>query len=128
MLRISERSLALENDAYTEPGIVTNKKELPLMKVNRRTFVSAGVSGVAAATTTGLGARSALGANNRIRVASIGVGGMGRSDLRDFLKMPEVDIVAVCDTFPRGTGPQRHRCSHYSDARPLARTYCACRL
>jgi predicted dehydrogenase len=99
LLRISERSLALENDAYTEPGIVTNKKELPLMKVNRRTFVSAGVSGVAAATTTGLGARSALGANNRIRVASIGVGGMGRSDLRDFLKMPEVDIVAVCDTW-----------------------------
>lgn len=68
------------------------------MKVNRRTFVSTGVSGVAAATT-GLGTSATLGANNRIRVASIGVGGMGRSNLRDFLKMPEVDVVAVCDTW-----------------------------
>ena len=72
------------------------------MKVNRRTFVSTSVSGVAAATTTGLATRSVLGANDRIRVASIGVGGMGRSNLRDFLQMPEVDVIIVESNDPEG--------------------------
>ena len=85
------------------------------MKVNRRTFVSTGVSGVAAATT-GLGTRSVLGANNRIRMASIGVGGMGRSNLRDFLKMPEVDMVAVCDTWEQN----RNRAVEMTDGKAEA--------
>ncbi|MCI0352090.1 MAG: Gfo/Idh/MocA family oxidoreductase, partial [Acidobacteriales bacterium] len=38
-----------------------------------------------------------LGANDRIRVALIGCGGMGRSDLRDFLKVKDVECVALCD-------------------------------
>ncbi|HEY3130940.1 MAG TPA: Gfo/Idh/MocA family oxidoreductase [Acidobacteriota bacterium] len=37
------------------------------------------------------------GANSRIRIGLIGCGGMGRSDLRDFLKIKNVDCVALCD-------------------------------
>ena len=38
-------------------------------------------------------------ANDKIGVAVIGCGGMGRSDLVDFQKQPEVEIRAVCDVF-----------------------------
>jgi predicted dehydrogenase len=37
------------------------------------------------------------GANERIRIALIGCGGMGRTDLRDFVKLPGVQCVALCD-------------------------------
>ena len=37
------------------------------------------------------------GANDRIRIALIGCGGMGRGDLRDFVKVPGVQCVALCD-------------------------------
>jgi len=37
--------------------------------------------------------------NDRIGVALIGCGGMGRADLIDFQKQPEVEIRAVCDVF-----------------------------
>ena len=38
-----------------------------------------------------------LGANDRIRVGLIGCGGMGRGDLRDFLKVKNVECGALCD-------------------------------
>ena len=37
------------------------------------------------------------GANDRIRVALIGCGGMGRGDLRDFLRTGNVECVGLCD-------------------------------
>jgi predicted dehydrogenase len=39
----------------------------------------------------------ALGANNRIVMAGIGMGGRGRDDLGGFLGFKEVQVVAVCD-------------------------------
>ena len=38
-----------------------------------------------------------MGANDRIRVAQIGCGGMGRTDLRDSLKVKNVECIAICD-------------------------------
>lgn len=38
-----------------------------------------------------------LGANDRIQIALIGCGGMGRGDLRDFLRVKNVECVALCD-------------------------------
>ena len=38
-----------------------------------------------------------LGASDRIRVALIGCGGMGRGDLSDFLRIKNVECVALCD-------------------------------
>jgi predicted dehydrogenase len=45
------------------------------------------------------GKGSVLGANERIRCGFIGVGGMGRGDLRDFMKCENVEVVAVCDVW-----------------------------
>ena len=40
-----------------------------------------------------------VAANDKIGVGVIGCGGMGRNDLTDFQKQPEVEIRAVCDAF-----------------------------
>jgi len=48
-----------------------------------------------AATT--LPASRVLGANDRIRLALIGCGGMGRGDLRDALRVKNTECVALCD-------------------------------
>ncbi len=73
---------------------------------SRRGFLkrTAGLAGGAALAGGGsLAASSAasssrvIGANDRIRVGLIGCGGMGRSDLRDFLRFDKVDCVALCD-------------------------------
>lgn len=41
--------------------------------------------------------KSLVGANDKIRVGVIGVNGMGWSDARSLMKIPEVNIVALCD-------------------------------
>src|SRR5262245_27393012 len=38
-----------------------------------------------------------IGANDRIRFGLIGCGGMGRSDLRDFMQVKNVECAALCD-------------------------------
>ncbi|UCD27759.1 MAG: Gfo/Idh/MocA family oxidoreductase [Planctomycetota bacterium] len=68
--------------------------------ISRRKFIRGSLGSVAAA---GVVARSAagqdavVGANERIRVALIGSGGMGRGDLRTFFQHKEVDCPVVCD-------------------------------
>jgi predicted dehydrogenase len=63
--------------------------------VNRRRFLqqstAAGLAPAAAAQSTS--------PNDKIGVAIIGCGGMGRMDLTDFHKQPDVEIRAVCDAF-----------------------------
>lgn len=39
--------------------------------------------------------------SEKLTVALIGCGGMGRADLRDFLRVPEVQVAAVCDVDKR---------------------------
>jgi predicted dehydrogenase len=53
------------------------------------------VSGAVA--TTAASADQVAGANDRIRIALIGCGGQGRADLRDFVKVKNVQCVALCD-------------------------------
>jgi predicted dehydrogenase len=60
--------------------------------MNRRGFLKRG------AVAAGM-AQAKAAANDRIGIGVIGCGGMGRMDLADFQKNPEVDIVAVCDVF-----------------------------
>jgi predicted dehydrogenase len=50
-----------------------------------------------AAPASASSADQVAGANDRIRIALIGCGGMGRGDLRDFVKLPGVQCVALCD-------------------------------
>jgi predicted dehydrogenase len=70
----------------------------------RRRFLkdSIGFGATSAAVLAVPGARAASaarveGANDRIRIGLIGCGGMGRSNLRDFVKLPNVECVALCD-------------------------------
>ena len=64
-------------------------------KVNRRTFVK----GSAAAALTAASWSRVYGANERIGVGMIGVGLIGRIHLRNFLKLPDADIVAVSEAY-----------------------------
>lgn len=51
------------------------------------------------AAAAGAGLPQKAPAASRIGVGVIGCGGMGRMDLADFQKNPDVEIVAVCDVF-----------------------------
>jgi hypothetical protein len=58
--------------------------------MDRRQFV---MSSAAAATL----ASTAMGANERVRVAVVGVRGQGRSHLGAYGRIPDVEIAAICD-------------------------------
>src|SRR5437879_257335 len=61
--------------------------------VSRRGFLQ----GVAFAGATAGGWSRVLGANERLRVAAIGVSGKGWSDHTSVAASPHVEIVALCD-------------------------------
>ena len=74
------------------------------MPASRRKFLRDSI-GLGAASAAALARPSSsaastdrvAGANDRIRIGLIGCGGMGRSDLRDFVKVKNVECVALCD-------------------------------
>ena len=76
-----------------------------MTRVNRRSFMSSATvaSGVVASTAGGAKAASirsgsrGVSANSKIHVGLIGCGGMGRYDLRDFLRVDEVECLALAD-------------------------------
>ena len=66
---------------------------------NRRQFLS-----TSAAVTAGLALaadKKVVGASEKLVVALVGCGGMGRGDLAAFMKLPEVEVAAVCDVDPK---------------------------
>ena len=66
--------------------------------MNRRDlFRNAALAGVAA--TGALPGQARAASSDRIGIGVIGCGGMGRMDLADFQKQPEVEIVALCDVY-----------------------------
>ena len=82
------------------------------MPITRRSFVSSAAAGVAGGlvaspahagtgpagrSQTATSRNSILGANDRVRVGFIGVGGMGRSHLNNFQQHDDVQAVTVCD-------------------------------
>ncbi|HEY3963309.1 MAG TPA: Gfo/Idh/MocA family oxidoreductase [Planctomycetaceae bacterium] len=80
------------------------------MNLSRRDFVEQALMAATAALATGTGVKSlladdapagrAVGPNDKIRVATIGVNGQGGAHLGEWLKNPDVDLVAVCDCDP----------------------------
>ena len=71
---------------------------------SRRSFLKTVAAGATGAVTLGsLPASSyarVLGANERVSVGMIGIGGMARGHLRNLLKMPEqAQVVALCDVY-----------------------------
>ena len=74
---------------------ITGIRVLSAMTVNRRTFFQ--TSGVA--TLAGPAFAQSAAPSDRLGIAIVGCGGMGRMDLTDFAKQPDVEIRAVCDAF-----------------------------
>lgn len=80
------------------------------MDITRRDFVEQSLWAAAAALASGPAinalaaedapAARAVGPNDKIRVAVIGVNGQGGAHLGEWLKNPDVDLVAVCDCDP----------------------------
>lgn len=72
-----------------------------LRVANRREALRTGLAASAAAPLILSKHAHGAGPNDKIVMGAIGVGGRGRSDLRELLKFPEVEVVAVCDVVGR---------------------------
>ncbi|MDE0864159.1 MAG: Gfo/Idh/MocA family oxidoreductase [Rubripirellula sp.] len=64
---------------------------------HRRTFLKSVTAGGAALSLNALQYSRVLGANSRLGIASVGVGGKGWSDLNGVAASPDVQVVALCD-------------------------------
>ena len=77
----------------------------PPQNVTRRSFIrNTTMASVAAATpyivpASALGRSGAVPANDRLQIGLIGCGGMGRGNLANCAKYPDVQVTAVCDVW-----------------------------
>ena len=62
--------------------------------LTRRRFIQAGMC---TALATALHGQQIIGANSRVRLALIGCGSRGRGLIQQFIKLPGVELVAICD-------------------------------
>jgi predicted dehydrogenase len=71
--------------------------------MNRRQFLGASASAAAglAAPLVLADEKKEVAANDKVTVALIGCGGMGRANLHDFMQLPAFEIAGVCDVDPR---------------------------
>ncbi len=92
-------------------------------RIVRREFLK---KGAAVAGSAGLlsissprGLRAATNASERIQVGCIGMGRMGRTNMRKFTEQPDVDVVAVCDVYEPNLDLSRENsdAERYSDFR-----------
>jgi hypothetical protein len=67
--------------------------------MDRRSFLATAAAAGAAAVT--LTPARVLGANNRVRVGIIGAGSRGQEDMRAVIGVPDVEFVAIADTYSR---------------------------
>lgn len=91
------------------------------MSQSRRLFLSNSAALIAASHTVG-GLKAANQNDQRLRLASIGVGGMGAADLGSLSSHPKVDVVALCDVDANNlaAAAQRHsNAKRFSDFRKM---------
>ena len=65
------------------------------MDMTRRSFLGASAGAVLVAGT--MAQSSAFGANGRVGVCCIGINGQGGTHIKSFLKVPDAEVVALCD-------------------------------
>jgi len=65
------------------------------MHMSRRQFLGSSAATVIAAGT--LGRSTVFGANDRIRIACVGINGRGTAHIGAFSKLPDSEVVALCD-------------------------------
>jgi len=66
-------------------------------RVSRRSFMKKAATGVAAGVTFLPDKTSWAGANDRVRMAVIGIRGMGQNHISSYSQLPNVDVAALCD-------------------------------
>ena len=92
--------------------------------LQRRKFIKAGAMGMAAFTIV---PRHVLGKghvapSDKLRIAGIGAGGKGESDLSEFAMSPNVEIVAMADVDDRAAAKSRKaypNAKYYHDFREM---------
>ena len=70
-----------------------------MSQLNRRAFL--GTSAAWAAGYALAEEKKQVSANEKVVVALVGCGDMGRADLHDFMRLPDFEIAALCDVDPR---------------------------
>jgi predicted dehydrogenase len=70
-----------------------------MSRLNRRAFL--GTSAAWAAGVALAAEKKQVSANEKVVVALVGCGDMGRADLHDFMRLPDFEIAALCDVDPR---------------------------
>jgi predicted dehydrogenase len=70
-----------------------------MSSLQRREFMgsSAALAAGLAVPVAAAGPQPKRAAGDKLRVGLVGCGGMGRADLHDFMRLPEVEITALCD-------------------------------
>ncbi|MCA9439445.1 MAG: gfo/Idh/MocA family oxidoreductase, partial [Candidatus Omnitrophica bacterium] len=69
--------------------------------LNRREFAKAAGMGLAAASSFYIGTpKGVAGPNDRVRHATIGIGGQGRRQSETFQNFDDCEVVAICDIDP----------------------------
>ena len=94
------------------------------MITTRRDFIKTTAAGAGLAAVSARSMGRVLGANDRLQVGIIGVGGMGNSHLNRMLRDKDslnVDVAAVCDVYTRRMNKAREACGGegYLDYRKL---------
>jgi predicted dehydrogenase len=69
--------------------------------IERRQFIKQATLAGASIGLASFATSRVLGANDRVRVGIIGCGARGQEDLRELLKLPNVDFVAAADVYTR---------------------------
>ena len=102
-------------------------------RITRRGFLkrAAGAAAAGAAfpaiiPASALGADGATAPSNRIVMASIGVGGQGRHDMRALMSLPDVQMVAVCDVDANHRAEARRMVEEYYANRADRTAYAGC--
>ncbi|MCX7007558.1 MAG: Gfo/Idh/MocA family oxidoreductase [Kiritimatiellaeota bacterium] len=81
--------------------------------INRRGFLKSSSAAIAAIGLPNIIPATAFGANNKIVLGCIGVGGMGTQNMQNFLGLDDCRVVAVCDTYAE----RRQKAKKLVDAR-----------
>jgi len=68
-------------------------------QMNRRDFLKTTAAAAGALSLPNIIPATAFGANNKIAIGCIGVGGRGRANMNVFLGLDDCRVVAVCDTY-----------------------------
>lgn len=89
---------------------------MPKHTISRRGFLA---TAAAASASLSLWPSRAFGANERVNLGIIGFGGKGSAHFMDFGKLPNVEIVAVCDADVNKTQKLPEKIAKFQDLRKL---------